>query len=251
MSWTADGAKRADDRSERRGGQAEAAYREIEERIVTLRIPPGTLLSEQTLARALSIGRTPIREALQRLSHHGLVHVLPHRGVFVSEIDVTRQLRMVELRREVEQLVVRAACRRGSDPQCRALDAMADQLEEAAAAEDDTRFIRLDRDMNALLYAMADNEFATRTMLLVSGLTRRFWYLVHSRKEGVSQGGVKTCALLHADIARAVARRDSHASSACVSRLLDYIEELSRAGLETLPGRARDAAADRLADIRA
>lgn len=225
-----DGMKSADGETERRIGQTEAAYREIEERIVTLRIPPGALLSEQMLATTLSIGRTPIREALQRLSQQGLVQILPHRGVFVSEVDVTRQLRMVELRREVEQLAVRAACRRGSDAERDELAQIADALEQAAADEDVRAFIRLDREMDHKIYAMAQNEFATRTMLLMSGLTRRFWYIQNS-----SRGGVRKCALLHAAIARAVAERDSESAVQSVHRLLDYIEELSRAKLENAP----------------
>src|SRR5262249_28369630 len=62
-----------------KGGEAEdgtltdRAYRELEEMIVTLQLSPGTILSEQALAQRLKIGRTPIREALQRLARDGLV----------------------------------------------------------------------------------------------------------------------------------------------------------------------------------
>ena len=44
------------------------AYRALEEEIVTLRIPPGTVVSEAILSRRLGVGRTPVREALQRLA---------------------------------------------------------------------------------------------------------------------------------------------------------------------------------------
>src|SRR6478672_6884647 len=53
------------------------AYRLVEELIVTLALPPETILSEQSLAARLGIGRTPIREALQRLARDGLVVILP------------------------------------------------------------------------------------------------------------------------------------------------------------------------------
>ena len=91
------------------------AYAQIEELIVTLQLPPGTVLSELVLADRLGIGRTPIREALQRLSRDGLVNILPRRGVLVSEIDLRSQLRLLEVRRELERLMARGAAERASD----------------------------------------------------------------------------------------------------------------------------------------
>ncbi|MGH8742619.1 MAG: GntR family transcriptional regulator, partial [Burkholderiales bacterium] len=91
------------------------AYTGIEELIVTLQLAPGGAVSEQMLAERLGIGRTPIREALQRLARERLVVILPRRGVMVSAIDVKSQLRLLEVRREVERLVARGAARRASE----------------------------------------------------------------------------------------------------------------------------------------
>ena len=85
------------------------AYRLIEELIVTLALPPETILSEQSLAQRLGIGRTPIREALWRLARERLVTIIPHRGIIVSEINIKLQLRLLELRRVVERLVASRA----------------------------------------------------------------------------------------------------------------------------------------------
>ena len=74
------------------------AYVALEEMICTLRLEPGEVLSEGTLSETLGIGRTPVREALQRLAREGLVTVLPRRGVLVSEFNVKKQLRMLERR---------------------------------------------------------------------------------------------------------------------------------------------------------
>src|SRR5690348_7842294 len=65
--------------------QSQMAYRIIEEMIVTLRIAPGSRISEKSLNKTLGIGRTPIREALQRLALEGTVKILPRAGVIVSE----------------------------------------------------------------------------------------------------------------------------------------------------------------------
>ncbi len=67
--------------------QAQMAYRIIEEMIVTLRLAPGSLVSEKSMSNLLGIGRTPIREALQRLAFEGTVRILPRAGVIVSAIS--------------------------------------------------------------------------------------------------------------------------------------------------------------------
>src|SRR5262245_62309605 len=69
----------------------EQAYRVIEEQIVTLRLKPGDVLSEQFLCVSTKFGRTPIREALQRLSREGLITILPRKGVLVSDINPRNQ----------------------------------------------------------------------------------------------------------------------------------------------------------------
>ena len=70
----------------------EQAYRVIEEQIVTLRLKPGDVLSEQFLCVSTKFGRTPIREALHRLSREGLITILPRKGVLVSDINPRNQL---------------------------------------------------------------------------------------------------------------------------------------------------------------
>ena len=87
------------------GTLTDRAYRELEEMIVTLQLLPGTVLSEQALALRLKIGRTPIREALQRLARDGLVVIMPRRGIMVSEINLKLHLRLLEVRRELERLM--------------------------------------------------------------------------------------------------------------------------------------------------
>src|SRR5260370_40270081 len=85
------------------------AYAQIEELIVTLQLPPGTVLSELVLADRLGIGRTPIREALQRLSRDRRVNILPRRGVLVSQIDLRSQLRLLEVGRPLARVMARRA----------------------------------------------------------------------------------------------------------------------------------------------
>src|SRR5690554_3276251 len=186
------------------GSLTEQAYRRLEEMIVTLQLPPGAVLSESQLVKELSIGRTPVREALQRLAREGLVVVLPRRGVLVSEINVKRQLRLLEVRRELERLMGRACALRASDHERRAFAEIAKGMDGAAPINDDMTFMRLDRQLNRLLCEAARNEFITSTMSLIQGLSRRFWYF-HYREVA----DLPLCARLHADFARAIAEGDA------------------------------------------
>ena len=127
----------------------EQAYRQLEEQIVTLRLKPGEFLSEYALAEGLDIGRTPIREALQRLAREGLVTILPRKGILVSETDPRKQLLVLEVRRELERLLARLGAQRASEEQRASFRQIADGMDRAAKSNDDIAFMRLDRELNA------------------------------------------------------------------------------------------------------
>lgn len=199
------------------------AYAALEEMIVTLQLAPGAAVSEAELAGHLGIGRTPIREALQRLARERLVKILPRRGVVVSEINVGRQLRLHEVRRELERLIARTAARRATDEQRARFRELASAFEKSARVNDDVTFMRTDREFNLLCSAAAHNEFAAGAMSLLHGLSRRFWY-VHYKQAA----DMPLTAKLHADIARAIADRDEKRAANASDRLLDAIEKFTR-----------------------
>jgi DNA-binding GntR family transcriptional regulator len=200
------------------------AYRALEEEIVTLRIPPGAVVSEAMLSRRLGVGRTPVREALQRLAREWLVVILPRRGVVVSEIDPVRQLRVLEARREIERFLARSAARRATPVQRVQFQEIAAGMDAAALGADDLAFMRLDRDFNLLVLDSAGNEFAAAAMNLMNGLSRRFWY-VHYKQAA----DLPLAARLHASIARAIAAGDADAAGQSSDALVDYIRAFARA----------------------
>src|SRR2546427_8189935 len=100
--------------------QSEAAYLLIRDRILTLDLPPGSLVHEARLREELAIGRTPIREALQRLAHEKLVRSVPHRGTFVTDVNITDLARITEVRMVLEGHAARLAAER-----CTAADRVA------------------------------------------------------------------------------------------------------------------------------
>jgi DNA-binding GntR family transcriptional regulator len=199
------------------------AYRQIEEAIITLRLRPGQVLSETQLADSLDIGRTPVREALQRLAREGMITVLPRRGALVSEINLSKQLMLLELRREIERLCARKAAQRTSPEEREAFSALADQLGRAASERDDAAFMRLDLQFNQMLLAASRNEFAERAMHRIQGLSRRFWFQHY--RESLD---LEKCATLHEKVARAIASGDGDKAAAASDDLIDYIVEFTR-----------------------
>ena len=205
---------------------SERAYRELEEQIVTLKIPPGTVVSEAVLSKRTGFGRTPIREAIQRLARERLVVIMARRGIMVAEVNIQSQLRLLEVRRELERLLARCAARRATAAERRRLNGIAEEMERAGATNDDRSFMRLDREFNLLVLEAARNEFATGAMTLMHGLSRRFWY-IHYKEVA----DLPLAARLHADMARAIAESDQDEAAAASDRLLDYIEAFTRATL--------------------
>ena len=97
---------------------AERAYFELRDRIVTLRLAPGTALREDELMSEMEIGRTPLREAVKRLALENLVAVQPRRGTFVSAVDADDIVNITEVRAELEGYAAWLAAER-MDPAAR------------------------------------------------------------------------------------------------------------------------------------
>lgn len=205
---------------------AERAYRELEERIVTLQLPPGAVLSEQKLAKELGIGRSPIREARQRLAQDGLVIVLPQRGILVSEINIGNHRKLLLVRRVIDGLMVRSACEFANAIERKEFLQLAREFDKAAKEENVKVFMQIDARFNKLLLLSANNEFIDKTAGLMSGLTRRFWY------KFCEIADQPRCARLHAKIARAVAKNDANGAVASLNSLVDYLEKLTLVTLE-------------------
>ncbi len=202
----------------------ERAYRALEEAIVTLALPPGEAVSEAQLAARLGLGRTPVREALQRLARERLVRILPRRGIVVAAVDVQEQLRLLEVRREIERLIARHAADRADAAQRAEFRRIAAGMEAALRGNDETAFLRLDRALNLLVLEAARNEFAAAAMALMHGLSRRFWF-IHWRRSA----DLAAAARVHAALALAIADGGPVQAAAASDALLDYIEGFTRA----------------------
>jgi DNA-binding GntR family transcriptional regulator len=205
---------------------SDVAYSQIEEMIATLQLAPGQAVSETYLSSTLGIGRTPVREALQRLARERLVVIHPRRGVVISEVNIKRQLKLLELRRELERLIARVAARRSTPDERKTMRQIAENMEKAATNNDEMLFMRLDRKFNQLFVELAHNEFLSDAIQPLQGLSRRFWYMHYK-----SAADMPRTAKLHAEVARAIANGDERIAMRASDNLVDYIETFTKSTL--------------------
>src|SRR5688500_10447445 len=104
--------------------------------IVTGVLKPGATVTEEELARRTGIGRTPIREALQRVAREGLVSIRPRSAIVILEMTVERQLQLLEARAALQEQTVRFAAKRADVEQRARMLQLAKAVEDAAAIGD-------------------------------------------------------------------------------------------------------------------
>src|SRR2546422_7103777 len=100
-------------------------------------------------------------------------------------------------------------------------------MDRAAKINDDISFMRLDRELNRLLVEAAHNDYAARSMKLLQGLSRRFWYM-HYR----TAADLPRCARLHANQALAIGRGNGKHAAEATDALMDYVENFTRATVQ-------------------
>lgn len=154
---------------------SERAFQEIRQMIVRLELAPGDVVREDELQDHLGIGRTPIREALQRLARDQFVTVIPRRGMFVSNIDVSELALLYETRAVLEPYAARLACARGTAEQW---DAMAAVLAEAGKPDTSgPDLIELDKQCHEIIWEAAGNRFLTDTLDTLYAQCDRLWHM--------------------------------------------------------------------------
>jgi DNA-binding GntR family transcriptional regulator len=159
---------------------ADRAYVRLREEIITAALAPGTLLREEELTGRLQLGRTPVREAIQRLRREGYVTILPRRGTLVSEISITDLAAIYEVRTRVESWGARLAAERTGAADRREAEELIGEL-EAVAADDYEALLRTDRRIHRFAYRCAKNPFLAETLDHYHNLSLRILHVAMRR----------------------------------------------------------------------
>lgn len=206
---------------------SQLAYRHIRRKIVSTELAPGAVIDESSLRSDLGMGRTPIREALQRLSLEKLVTILPRRGMLVSEIGITDLQRLFEIRYELEGLAARLAAWRRTPDQLERMQAVLTYLPGPDEDVDPERLIAIDEASHRLIYAAANNEFLQDTLAMLYSQSLRLWYFT------LAQIGVLVEAVQeHRLIFDAISARDGESACDLIrAHIATFHEEKQRAML--------------------
>jgi DNA-binding GntR family transcriptional regulator len=164
---------------------ADRAYLELRDRIVTLRLAPGTVLREDELMRELEVGRTPLREAVKRLALENLVAVQPRRGTSVTAVEAADIVNITAVRAELEGYAAELAAQRLDEDHRAAAEALLHEVEELSAPDDPDWLMRFDERIHRFTWEAAGNPYLSETLERYFTHSLRIWYLVLDRLPGL------------------------------------------------------------------
>lgn len=135
---------------------ADMVYRILRDAIANGTFAPGFRLREAALARHFGVSTTPIRQALHRLAHEGLVEVSPNRGATVARIDLHEILNLYEIREVLECRAMRSAAS-VSERDFAPIEANLSSVEFVLNEPDQVEFNRLDIEFHRLMNRLSGN----------------------------------------------------------------------------------------------
>jgi DNA-binding GntR family transcriptional regulator len=198
---------------------SDKAYQLIKHKIITLELAPLSAIDEQALMEDLQLGRTPIREALQRLVAEDLVLLAPRRGMFVADISITDLQKIFETRLVLEGLCARLAAQRVTPEQLAEIEGTIRDLEQVPDT-DTEGLMDIDERFHYLLYAAADNEFLADPLRRLHALSHRIWHVVLDRLDNV-RGAMEQ----HIFIAEALQARDAAQAEALIQKHVSEFQQ--------------------------
>jgi DNA-binding GntR family transcriptional regulator len=160
---------------------ADRAYIQLRDRIVTLRLAPGSALREDALMGELALGRTPLREAVKRLALEGLVEVRPRSGTYVTEVEANDIVHIAEVRAELEAQAARLAAKRVTPEQRAAAAGMLAEIDAVAESSGVGPAMDLDERVHRFVWEAAANPYLTDALERFWALSLRIWHLVLDR----------------------------------------------------------------------
>lgn len=202
------------------------AARLLEELIVLSELAPGATVTEQELSDRLGLGRTPVREAVQRLAAQCLMVVLPRRGILISPVEAGEYLGLLETRRVLNRLLVSLAALRASEDQREELKECLDAMAAAVDRDDLKSYLRQDHRCYEIIQEASCNPSLLQAMAPLHAHCRRFW-CIYRHAWDLEEAGRGQMAVMKAILARA-----PEAAAAASDAQMDYLDRFARIALE-------------------
>lgn len=186
----------------------ETAYLRLKEALVTLAYKPGEYLNTAQVMERLGVGRTPVNQALHRLSAEGLVRIIPRKGAMASPLSINDALELIEVRLVNEMLCMRLAAAAITEAELAELQAIAEQFEAAAQRRDAVSVMNLDRFFHEKIAQAARNAMLQDILNVLHARSQRFWAISLA-----TEGHLAEVVEEHRTIVAALRRHDGEAAA--------------------------------------
>jgi DNA-binding GntR family transcriptional regulator len=160
--------------------------RELRHLILTLKLEPGLAVSEATLMKQYGWGRTPLREAFQRLSEQGLLQTIPQQGVVVTPLNLFDFVEVMDAMSLVIGPAASLACKRLTEAELDQLDEFVTQGESAAIAGDFERLSTMDYEFHNILAQATGNRYLSEYLCRLHQIARRFNFAAWNRQRNAA-----------------------------------------------------------------
>jgi DNA-binding GntR family transcriptional regulator len=205
---------------------AEDAYYRIREMVVTATLRPGQIISENELVGHLGIGRTPIREAIQRLANQHVVEIFPRRGVAVAKLGLDDVQAIFEARETIEEKTAELAAMRRTDDEAQALAELGKRINSIAQDENFTVFLDMDQRLHHLIASAARNWLLAESADHLLMLTDWIWHQ-YFQMRSMNRADYFT----HEPIIQAIVARDAECAGAAMREHVQQSREVIRSAM--------------------
>jgi DNA-binding GntR family transcriptional regulator len=200
--------------------ESDRVEKELRNQILTLQIEPGLAVSEASLIKRYGWGRTPLREAFQRLAEQSLLQVVPHHGVVVTPLSVFDFVEVMDAMSMVIGSAASLACKHLTEQDLLQLQKNIDESSRAASSSDYISVAFQDYDFHRLLAYATSNRYLSRYLLHLHLVAMRF-NLASWQRDSSAEFSLEE----HTRILEALQRRDEDRAKTV---MLEHIENAQK-----------------------
>ncbi len=191
----------------------DTVYEQIRDQIIKFRFYPGQRINEVTLSNALSVSRTPVREALQRLELEGFLSFSKNHGFTFKGMDTKDIFSLFEARSIIEKGAIEIGCERASDEEIAAIAHFHETHMEKGKARTPDSILAYDEELHMMIARLAHNPEIERHLSLIN---RRIRFV---RRIKITRGELNyDLHTSHSGIIEAIAKRDKLAAGTLMSQ---------------------------------
>ena len=205
--------------TETAASQAHLAYLALEGLVVTLKLKPGSLVTEKQLIELAGHGRTPVREAIQKLEWQGLIAVRPRAGLQIAAIRADDHAEVMATRRQLEPLAADLVARHAGDDHRDRLIGCAQTMTACSIQSDMEGFLAADKTFDEIMEEACPNRFLTAALAPLQTHSRRLWFARADHRH------MDRSVDLHVKVIRAIGNGDGPAAASAMTDLLDHLSD--------------------------